>query len=229
VKERPILFDGAMVRALIAGVKTQTRRVVRWPSWTGFEDPGPKFTVGTDPAVDVRPVVKFDDGRAAGYLSLPYGAPRDRLWVRETWGAVSERDDGRAEIDARMQMPWASVAYRADEAWTKNAPATWRPSIHMPRWASRLTLEVTEVRVQRLQDISEEDALAEGVVSGVIPANEDMPKSVGYVLGRDDGKCLLYPTVRRAFEVGWDSISSDSTRWAANPWVWAVSFRVVQP
>lgn len=94
----------------------------------------------------------------------------------------------------------------------------------MPRWASRISLEVTGVRVERLNAISEEDAKAEGVVSGSIPADDDGPERIGYVLGQDDGRCALHPSRVEAFARGWDSINGERSPWAANPWVWVVDF-----
>lgn len=99
----------------------------------------------------------------------------------------------------------------------------WRPSIYMPRWASRITLEVTEVRVERLQDISEEDAQAEGV-----ERCDGFPLSLGYPAGEDDGKCVLYPSAVRAFSVLWDSLNHERAPWRSNPWVWVIRFKRVQ-
>jgi hypothetical protein len=96
----------------------------------------------------------------------------------------------------------------------------------MPRWASRITLALTEVRLQMLQDISEADARAEGVVSGLIPADEDGPVRVGYVFGKDDGKCILYPTAVDAFAVGWEAINGKRAPWATPQLVWALSFQL---
>jgi hypothetical protein len=118
----------------------------------------------------------------------------DTLWVRETW-AYSTDYDGDVILNRK-------ILYRADGEKTI-LPSTWRPSIHMPRWASRINLEVTGVRVERLKDITEEDALAEGVISS------DYDK-----------------TYRYAFSVLWDSINAKrGYGWAANPWVWVIEFR----
>lgn len=84
------------------------------------------------------------------------------------------------------------------------------------------------MRVERLQDISDEDVRAEAVVAGLIPADEYGPMRVGYVLGQDDGKCVLYPTERRAFEIGWDRINDKRAPWSSNPWVWAYTFKKVE-
>lgn len=155
-RSRPILFRGELVRAILEGRKSQTRRPVKGaPDATYYraapiESPWWSFTPTSDYGTshDVK---------------CPYGAPGDRLWVKETHGFVSEHGDARALEDARAGMPWAGVVYGADRAWTKDLPSRWRPSIHMPRWASRVELEITAVRVERLHAITEEDARAEGV------------------------------------------------------------------
>lgn len=194
-KCRPILFSGDMVRAILDGRKTQTRRPIKpqpgFSRWSGFVQNGCAYGLGMDYAEMVRNFARYQ---------CPYGAPGDRLWVRETWG-YSTTD---------------SVIFRADdqserakrERWV-SAPL-WRPSIHMPRWASRLTLEVIDVRVERVQDITEDDARAEGVTpvafcrAGVPDGNEH----------------------REAFEMAWKALYGDES-WARNDWVWAVTFRRV--
>ena len=174
MKERPILFSAPMVRALLAGTKTQTRRIVkaRDLEW-----------------MDVHQGLREPDNAER----CPYGQPGDRLWVRETFGHF-ERNENFA--------PGCEVFYRADGE--SLAVERWRPSIHMPRWASRITLEVTGVRVERLQDISEADATAEGV--SAIP--DEMRRA----------------TPRCDFQALWQSINGPDS-WAANPWVWIVEFR----
>jgi len=209
MKEHPIIFDGPMVRAIIAGRKTQTRRRLKpqppedcgslivgnyHPTLIdrhGEEQPGPE-TFG----------VFSEDGAWA--LRCPYGPPGDGLWVRETWShdAPSLESCRRAHEDA---LP--GVSYGPYYKATEIAPDTlrWRPSIHMPRWASRLTLEVTGVRIERVQEISEEDAWAEGV-------SAHPPSAV-------DGRVY-----RRPFNVLWDAIHGDGA-WERNDWAWAIEFR----
>lgn len=180
IKERPILFSAPMVRAILAGTKTQTRRVIkphpqmvtdhRMAPWEG------------DPAVLME--LLASTGRRC-----PYGQPGDRLWVREAW----------ADCDKL-------VRYYADE--DVHPLRRKRPSIHMPRWASRITLEVTGVRVERLQDISEADALAEGV--NVHPDHHGKPRT------------SIYSPVQ-AYRDLWESINGPGS-WDANPWVWVVAF-----
>lgn len=214
MKERGILFSAPMVKALLSGVKTQTRRLVK-PCPPSQEDviklSGSGFSIFTDcqtgPFRVAGPVWALRElmGKEPVW-SCPYGSPGDRLWVRETWDAPpgSER---RAE-----------VAYRADYE-RDPVGARWRPAIHMFRWASRITLEVTEVRVQRLQAISHEDAQAEGVQAWI-----DSFK------GRDEyhqnSQLSAYPAT--AFARLWDSINGEKAPWASNPWVFAITFRRVE-
>ena len=206
MKERPILFSAPMVRAILGGRKTETRR----PICSGR--PGSYATTMTDGSwlvegpLDVEPPVLF-----RGHC--PYGAPGDRLWVRETFRFPSDLDktrpSGIAEMadDAGWDSPWAPVSYRADFAemnanrsWLEaHGWGRWRSSIHMPRWASRLLLEVEEVRVERLQDITHRGALAEAAPLPRFRAVWD-----GMYAGRKD-------------KPGLD--------WVSNPWVWVVAFR----
>ncbi len=185
MQERPILFSAPMVRALLAGTKTQTRRIIK-----------PQH-------------LAFFNQDAAAMLSdwnerpLPYGQPGDRLWVRETWH------------DASSSLHSCAL-YRADGIdlhWGK-----WAPSIHMPRWASRITLEITSVRVERLQEISIEDAKAEGAWG----PDDSIVQKVADYFGTD----IFSANPRKAFQMLWESINGPDS-WAANPWVWAIEFRRV--
>ena len=203
MKERPILFSAPMVRAILDGRKTQTRRVVKG------DHGGPTTWVERDglwhPCADVLCRGALD---AVGPgVRCPYGQRGDRLWVRETW-CVADPDYAHYPADGRPLRSddrWAW--YRATEGdlveYTNNR-SPWRPSIHMPRWASRLTLEVTGVRVERLQDLSEEDARAEGV---------EPLGSLGRVPPHINGFADLSEQINGA------------ASWDANPWVWVVEFR----
>lgn len=149
-------------------------------------------------------------------IRCPYGQPGDRLWVRETWQSVpfGPHRDWPGCPDLRPQKPseWnrtAVVIWRADGEMP--GPEIWSPSIHMPRWASRITLEITGVRVERLQDISEEDAAAEGVEPGYMPNSLGSTTCAGY---------------RPMFARVWRDINGPDS-WAANPWVWVIEFIVV--
>jgi hypothetical protein len=219
MKERPILFSAPMVRAILNGRKTQTRRVVRKQP----EDVGAVRIGKMADFWDGTPRYQFESNSGKigifkpPYVKCPYGAVGDRLWVRETWAPVNDYG-----VEA--------IAYRADtelwqipkdenfnfippvpEKWCfglwagdliSGVEKGWKPSIHMPRWASRITLDVTGIRVERLQDISEDDARAEGC------------------------KPLIYgSTYRDGFISLWDSINGKKHPWESNPWVWVVEFK----
>lgn len=193
MKERGIIFNGEMVRAILDGRKTQTRRIIK--DCTVGRDPISKFIqigkkfIGCYPE-DVPELIRE---------CCPYGVPGDRIWVRETWAEA-----GASAPDLKL--------YRANypehvPTHYENVPPDdeirWTPSIHMPRWASRITLEITGVCVELLNDISEEDARAEGISGSS---------------ARD---------VKEAYAALWRSIyGSDS--WRANPWVWVIEFKRIE-
>ncbi len=209
--EKGIIFGKAEVRALLDGRKTQTRRVIR---------PQPTFDRDRDQWEwrGKRGIARWGPAHHQPVLSAlhygllpecPHGVPGDRLWVRETW---------QSTIDL---PPW--VLYRADgamlcpetgkrDAFLWSGP--WTPSIHMPRWASRITLELTAVRVERLQGISEADAVAEG--------GEWMGPPGGLNVTGWRGHCF-------AFTYLWDSLNTKRALWASNPWVWVLEFKRVTP
>lgn len=217
-RERPILFKAPMVRALFAGTKTQTRRAM---------------VIGHAPD---NSNVQFDASDLKWYCdgglwlrSCPYGVPGDRLWVKETWAPSILRGHGQDACDCDT----VRVDYRANGGWkefvTDEIPDDWTmpkaarggqsvTPLFMPRWASRITLEVTSVRVERLQDVSEEDAEAEGVASldGEIDEVALCAKAKAMGLTTDDARAW--------FATLWGSINGDSA-WDANPWVWVISFR----
>jgi len=198
MRERPILFSGHLVRAILAGTKTVTRRPVRRENKPA---PGSTWAECLCREIDPSdtPCVVCD----ARFGACPFGETGDRLWVRETWGPRA-----------------GGVVFRADEGNDPPDGSRWRPSIHMPRWASRIVLEVTGVRVERLQDITEEDAKAEGVT----PFFEvDLAT---FVHGRGAGG--LGATHRKGFARAWDEIYGAGS-WAASPWVWRVAFRRLDP
>lgn len=202
--ERPILFSAPMVRALLSGTKTQTRRVVKLKSHHTIEQRD-----------DGRDWPWMYDGErdADSWLACPYGQPGDRLWVRETFWI--DRDGVFYKADQESGSPWlAAGAYKAMRVGANGTPYVsnwgWRPSIHMPRAASRIALEVTGVRVERLQDISETDAQAEGAEYG---------------FDCESGFCL-HPlgNYRHGYAYLWESINGPGS-WESNPWVWAVEFK----
>lgn len=194
MKSRPILFRGRLVRAILDGRKTQTRRVI---------EPQPSDYCGSlRYDAHERDWFGWDERneRIHGIWKCPYGQSGDRLWVREN-AILTDEPDG-----------FWRVKYQADEAWRDVGPfeseptfqrwkkrrKNWRPSIHLPRWASRITLEITEIRAERLQGISEKDAEAEGVQTASW-------------------------TARQGFCNGWQSIYGRDS-WESNPWVWVVKF-----
>lgn len=213
MKERPILFSGPMVRALLDGSKTQTRRALKVQP-THFNPVGvPRRVVPSGGPSDV--------------IRCPYGETGDRLWVRETWQGPLLQE---FEVDADPDWHYASHIHQyqnpahceyaadggpkpeytdADDVMRQG----WRPSIHMPRWASRITLEITSARVERLQDISEADALAEGIVR--------QPDG-GH--GLADTTHYHHTDPRQSYFSLWEAINGPDS-WAANPWVWAIEFR----
>lgn len=198
MSEKPILFSGPMVRAILEGRKTQTRRVVRRP----YVSPLQRLLRCADGLF--RWWLKDAEQPQPSDVRCPYGKPGDRLWVRETW-----RYYGGSEYE--YQRDQSNVIYRATPTFESSPRADWRPSIFMPRWASRITLEVTDVRVQRLQEISSEDALDEGIFTG--GTNSRM----------DD------QDIEEEFASLWDSINAKRAPWSSNPWVWAITFKRVQP
>lgn len=218
MKERPILFSAPMVRAILSGTKTQTRRVVK---------PQPD----NDPALH-HPIAPYHNGRggwnwvlaATGHgtgdpFPCPYGAPGDRLWVRETWAYGIHALNAR---NAEREGPWV---YGADSAAEQGRLCDrWRPSIHMRREASRLVLEITGVRVERLQDISEADAQAEGIFPHVRGGWHWLKHDSS---NPDDWNQFGYKTAALAFQALWESINGPES-WVANPWVWVVEFRCLE-
>ncbi len=211
--ERPILFSGPMVRALLNGTKTQTRRAVtRKPALDAIAVFGPTFLL------------------MPGNVDLcPYGQPGDRLWVRETFARVGSGDPGvlvyKADYPACVPPGVDSVPPTIEEAGYR-----WKPSIHMPRSACRLVLEVTRVRVQRLQGlqgISEDDARAEGVTQQQPPDKRDGMQHWGVEgVPSTDPMRRTFPTAKMAYQNLWDGLNAKrGYGWDANPWVWAITFR----
>lgn len=194
MKERPILMSAPMVRAILAGTKTQTRRVVK---------PQPRILAGE--LLCWKDDALTDDQMAA---CSPYGQPGDRLWVRETFSGpwCMEAQDGIAAAPPSKWGESSEIWYWADGEPTYGDWTRPRPSIHMPRWASRITLEVTGVRVERLQDISTSDAEAEGW------PGPDAENSIS----------STYPIAW--YSKLWEEINGPGS-WTANPWVWVVEFK----
>ncbi|PLD14553.1 hypothetical protein B6I48_10115 [Klebsiella pneumoniae] len=235
MKERGMIFNGEMVRAILDGRKTQTRRIM-----------------APQPADDIERCI-FPNPEVIGWKSsrrhkhgsttahfCHYGKPGDRIWVRETWGVVSHAfsDDGLM-IDwvpdrpatAIHEMPFGNgyysgyAIYAADGDFTwgdddgyEDGRSCWKPSIHMPKAASRILLEITDVRVERLNAISEEDARAEGIIDGgCLNCGEPEPC----------GCANPEPDATDAFAYLWQSIYGQEN-WNADPWVWVIEFKRVE-
>ena len=195
MKERPILFSAPMVRAILAGTKTQTRRAVKS---TGM--------YAIDASIHGEEVARRE--LAALATRCPYGQAGDQLWVREAFSGphCMDASDGCKAVPPSKWGDCSRIWYWADGNPTEGDWTRPRPSIHMPRWASRILLEITAVRVERLQDISETDAEAEGIQE-IVDAGVD-----------HDG------TPRDAYRALWEQINGADS-WSANPWVWVVEFK----
>ncbi|EBG3585879.1 TPA: hypothetical protein M0G36_004128 [Salmonella enterica subsp. enterica serovar Poona] len=197
MKERGMIFNGEMVRAILDGRKTQTRRPVKFP----FRDVNLGCELsGNELAGEVS---------AGNYWNSRVGQPGDRIWVRETFRVHSRATDVATLVyRASVRNSWTEQTHRVPVA-VCNKPVTpekWTPSIHMPRWASRITLEITDVRVERLNSISDSDASKEGCC----------------IADMESGDCLSDVFTRL-----WTSIYGDDS-WQANPWVWVIEFKRVE-
>ncbi|HCF8240037.1 hypothetical protein VBR00_11685 [Klebsiella pneumoniae] len=235
MKERGMIFNGEMVRAILDGRKTQTRRIMA-------PQPADDIERGIFPNPEVigwKSSRRHKHGSTTAHF-CHYGKPGDRIWVRETWGVVSHAfsDDGLM-IDwvpdrpatAIHEMPFGNgyysgyAIYAADGDFTwgdddgyEDGRSCWKPSIHMPRAASRILLEITDVRAERLNTISEEDARAEGIIDGgCLNCGEPEPC-----------RCANpEPDATDAFAYLWQSIYGQES-WNANPWVWVIEFKRVE-
>lgn len=213
MKERPIIFNAEMIWAILGGCKTQTRRVVDCPPdttaiyWTENDEtvPAGKYTGWV---VECGAPLRLP-------RKCPYGQPGDTLWVREAWCRVDGKDYYRADSDSADLKHEKRVRKLCPDLAAAHPDSRWKPSIHMPRWASRFTLEITDIRVERVQDISRDDCRTEGV--GLPPS---------------PGDTKFYPDMdelRSQFANLWDSINAKrpGCSWNDNPWCWCISFERV--
>lgn len=198
--DRPILFSASMIRALLDGRKTQTRRMLRHPEYFGCPTGDCPHNYQAECNAAMAALSATDVGFAIG----------DRLWVKETWRTWRDYDALRPTF-----LPTDAPAFYEADRDNCDRHGKVRVSIHMPRWASRLTLTVTDVRVQRLQDCSEADAVDEGLLAGVFPGFWRNPSNLS----------VDCPNAVSAYAALWDSINSEpGKRWEDNPWIVVVGF-----
>lgn len=210
VKERPILFSAPMIKPILADTKTQTRRIIN-----------PQPTLNGNGMIGHEKLAGLFAEHVFGYcmarmVPSPYGAPGDRLWVREAWRTAESLDDVRP-INLAETVP---IRYEADSevrGRLREKAGRQRPGIHMPRRASRVTLEVTSIRVERLHAITDEDAKAEGV--------EPLPFE-RKVYPSSQAATVTEWSHRAALQLLWESINGAES-WRSNPWVWVVGFKRV--
>lgn len=255
MKERGMIFNAEMVRTILDGSKTQTRRIMKVQPSDGFHPTHNGYDLDlnahwyTPGVIDkngyLQPAKKDVFGVAdenEGY-TCPFGAVGDRIWVRETWGVVSHEldEDGRIKpwspdrpATAIHEMPFGSgyytghAIYAADGDFTwgdddgyEDGRSCWKPSIHMPRAACRILLEVTGVRVERLNGISEADAESEGIDMDALADSQDCYDCIA------DHNMTGRPTATGAFKYLWESIYGEEN-WLANPWVWVIEFKRIE-
>jgi hypothetical protein len=230
IRERPIIFSGPMVQAILEDRKTQTRRIIKpqpsdYPALARTPPPS-----GREPK---KPRAYFDaynggpnwcwwdewDRQGADWIRCPYGAPGDRLRVKETW-CYEYEDDSPAEPERFLYEADGQEVIPGGLRWRKDGTmaSPWQSSRFMPKRAARLFLEILSVRVKRLQDISEADAKAEG--ASVAQWWTEVPGRAGPLMSAD---CY-----RAGFAGLWDRINGKRLAWEANPYVWALEFRRLQ-
>lgn len=242
MKERPILFSGEMVRAILEGRKTQTRRIIKPqpPHSCQYKINGNLshalcYGTGKYENICVPPTPTSKDHR----LPCRYGKPGDRLWVRETWIHGVEYDENDMPIFTPEGNYQYKTWYRATDyelVWHDeddgHCDPKWKPSIHMPRSASRILLEITAIRIERLQDISDDAAEAEGIEGWNVPTGGDDYQDYwrNYLMTQRQEK-QGYPhfegDMLASFKSLWESINGPES-WAKNPWVWVIEFKKVE-
>lgn len=207
MKEHPILFSGEMVRAILDGRKTMTRRPIKGIDL--WDDAVVQYSLGGHHGSGMYVSEADYPEEGSAHYSCPYGEIGDRLWVRETWAWSGDRN-----IPEPERIDRGEVWYREDDKFGEWPPIVrWRPSIHMPRWASRITLEITDVKVERIKEITDQDA-----------ANEGFETAAG-IQAMKRGMRVIY-SAKPDFILGWKKIYGGS--WDNNDWVWVISFRRVE-
>ncbi|MGN5574276.1 hypothetical protein [Enterobacter sp. Lyrl_3] len=243
MKERGMIFNGEMVRAILDGRKTQTRRPV---------NPQPELTAGSGFSwkgwVYGSGSTDRETNKNFAHVACPHGKPGDRIWVRETFSCIGNEDGHPVDAEGNLcSREDAQRIYRASAIqkprnygiWTSpdgfDFEGTWTPSIHMPRWASRIVLEITGVRVERLNSISDADCIAEGIIPVPKDRDDDHQFWRDYRLSGDGTFCVHSP--RESFESLWKSVRGKSFEqeedtgpgsWQANPWVWVIEFKRIE-
>ncbi|HBS2360602.1 TPA: hypothetical protein MAD96_003173 [Klebsiella pneumoniae] len=223
--ERGMIFNAEMVRAILDGRKTQTRRPIKWKQ-TRFTEIGEREDGGYWPwSEDAEHACDF-------WHPCPFGAVGDRIWVRETFCPVDDTQYGGEKWVDYRATPKFEASHPAgwDSAPNDAEALKWRPSIHMPRWASRILLEITDVRVERLNAISPEDAESEGLERTNFTGFGDEPGLPRYPepdVYFDPLKKQWKEYPPEAFAGLWESIYGEGS-WLANPWVWVIEFKRVE-
>lgn len=224
MKERGIIFNAEMVRSILSGQKTQTRRIVKGvPSPHDFQgwvmsssdrkDEGKAcWGVGEDPLISQMILVR-----------PPFGEVGDRLWVRETWRRFNRADECGCESPCSCPSNGAPL-YRASY---DDGESKWRPSIHMPRGASRILLEITGVRVEKLNDISEADAQAEGITFTDYGLSRFRTQKPGWFWRKSSSSDECLSSAYWAFCNLWTNVYGEES-WRSNPWVWVIEFKRVE-
>lgn len=225
MKETGILMSGPLIGPTMEGLKTQTRRLQGLKEINA--DPNRYSGAHLWQPDDVWWDFHIEGTDAITRVKCPYGKIGDRLYVRETWRPDYTEDDILYRSDGEVrrfldQSEWFEGDYLSHAG---KDTLRWRPSIHQPRWASRITLEITDVRVERLQDISEEDAKAEGITDGGCTRCGEPERSHPYA---QYGCFVPLPDYRDSFIWLWNQINGKTHPWESNPWVWCLSFQRVK-
>ena len=208
MKERPILFSADMVNAILAGNKTQTRRIIKpQPNGTWARDENTGCHKMYQLNENINGILWWNIGGINGLPKCKYGQIGDHLWVRETFHPVFSQEP-TYNNGMPIEIDYAATYKAGDRLVTPK----WKPSIHMPRHASRILLEITDIRIERLNDISENDAIAEG-----IEVDE-----IGHAVRKDDD--IAWGSAKSAYAELWERINGECS-WSQNPFVWVISFK----
>ncbi|WP_312112024.1 hypothetical protein [Pantoea septica] len=235
--ERPIIFNADMVRAVLNGSKTQTRRVIqsaaknmqaRGHEVISHRAPGDKWYGDYVYSMRDRSGVWQDFTNEQFLAKCPFGAVGDRLWVRETFATLEPGSyEPVTPCDGYAQVVRYAASDRLANSDRDVRGFNWRPSIHMPRWASRITLEITGVRVERLQDISHRDACREGLFREEYNWRENEFPLDDIAYRTSPTAKTRFSCPKQCFQELWESIYKPES-WQANPWVWVIEFRRVE-